>query len=163
MEALGDARAANGEATFLAIALLHEHARDVPQRIGKALGEAVGVALGRDDGHGAGGAAEAVARLGHDGGVFGVATAGDDDAVDDGRGAVSLGSMGEGRRQAGADEQRARRRGGLERHGRSNPENRGAVAGVVIGRARGAEVLVFRRGEGRWTAGAAARGPAAEG
>ncbi len=116
MEALGDTRTANGEAAFLAIAFLGQDAGDVPQGVGKALGEAVGVAFGRDDGDGAGGAAEPVARLGHDGGVFGVATAGDDDAVDDGCRGVSLGSMGEGRRQAGADEQRARRRGGLERH-----------------------------------------------
>ncbi|MNQ81319.1 hypothetical protein D3C85_963360 [compost metagenome] len=121
VEALGDARAANGEAAFLAIAFLGQDAGDVPQGVGKALGEAVGIALGRDHGDGAGGAAEAVARLGHDGGVFGVAAAGDDDAVDDGGRTfsvrpLSLGGMSKGGRQAGADEQRTRRRSGLERH-----------------------------------------------
>ena len=82
-----------------------------------ALGEAVGIAFGRHHGHGAGRAAQAVAGVGDDGGVFRVATRGHDHAVEDGR-ILRRVFGGMGRRGCkGGQQQRARRRGGLERHG----------------------------------------------
>ena len=116
VEALGDARAADGEAAFLTIALLGEDAGDVPEAVGEALGEAGCIALGGHHGDGAGGAAEQGPGVGDDGGVFGIADTGDDDRVQRRhilrRRGLGMGGNGEG----GSKQQRARRCGGLERH-----------------------------------------------
>src|SRR5690606_18735365 len=111
------------------------------------------------------GAAETVAGLGHDGRVFGVAAAGDDDAVDDG-GAVSAGQVvgeGEGGRQAGADQQGARRRSGLEKHETEVLKTEVQSQASLLDAGEAAEVLVFRREAARATAGAAERARGAAG
>ena len=112
VDGVADPRPPDRQPYVAAPLLLGVDAGRVAQEIGEVGRVSVLIGLGRDNGHRARRARQARARLGHHGRILGVASRGDDDAVElcGGLGGEGLGDRGlDGRRLCG-EQQRPRRR-----------------------------------------------------
>ena len=153
---VADARAADGEARVAAPFLLHIDAGHIAEDVGEARGLAAVVAFARDDGDGAGGFRQALARFGDDWRVFGIGLGRDDDGVAILFWFVGWAGLGKGRRaERHCEKKRRRRNGGAQdvgMHREMDPDSGSSSRAIAL---RAARQLRSAK-EVRWT-GAAAR------